>query len=112
MQRPLDTPNNRQAVGSLRTLLGLLALALFLAACGGPTTPVPDFSLSFSGGGAGDGTVEIEQGTSLDVTVNVQGSGGFSGVVALSSGVEVAQVAGIDVSFAPATTGTSSTWVT
>jgi hypothetical protein len=70
---------------------------------------VPDFSLSFSGGGSNDGTVEIEQGASLDVTVNVQGSGGFNGVVTLSSGVETAQVTGIDIAFDPATTGTSST---
>jgi hypothetical protein len=109
MNRPLHAARGPKSTRPLRALFGLLALALVLAACTTPTTPVPNFSLSFSGGGSGDGTVEVEQGASLDVTVSVQGSGGFSGVVTLSSGVETAQVAGIDIAFDPATTGTSST---
>ena len=110
MQKPIHTPRSPTS-GARRfgVPFGLLIIALVLAACTTPATPVPDFTLSFSGGGSADGTVEIEQGDELDITVTVNGSGGFSGQVTLNSGVATAQVAGIDVSFDDDTVSGSAT---
>lgn len=111
MQKPIPThPSRPSGARRLATLFGLFVIALILAACGGPTTPpTPNFTLSFSGNGSQDGTVEIEQGESLEVTVDVNASGGFDGQVTLSSGVQAAQASGITVTFADDTVTDSTT---